>query len=596
MKKIILTIASLFMALCVFAGEVPSSTALSVAKQFMNASSLTLVWDGTETTTKSLSEPVFFVYNVDGGGWVIVSAEDSVTPILGYSDTGSFSATNMPENLSGWMGSLRDEILKAREEKLTASAQVRQKWENPARVQTRAGASQKYLTTASWDQLSPYNNYLSNYVKNNGRTLSNLCTGCVATAMAEVLRFHKWPESGTGTLSSYTTATKGYSVTGYDLGHTYSWSSMPETYTNSATTTQKNAVAQLMLDCGVMVEMDYDTSSNGGSGAYTENILPALIEHMGYSKSAVLRYRTNFSTQEWMNMIVEDIDNERPILYSGSGDDGGHQFVCDGYDLDNTMLHINWGWSGSSNGYFTLTMDSGSGTFNEYQSAIFGLAPDKTGTSEYAEEILFYSYDYEDSVNGIEVVSGTVAKGETFELIAGKFYNAGNAAYTGAIKAVLTDKDGSWKEDLGETIEMTDDEDTEGLPAGYLFWLDSSDEAISCTITQDIALGDRIAFWYRLNDGSWIPVKTDKEDLSVPWEWACVDACAIKTGGSYSSGDVFYFELIPGNKGISSLTWTFDGSAAELSQTLTSGTHTVAAQIVFTDSTTETVSQTLVVK
>ena len=228
MKKIILTIASLFMALCVFAGEVPSSTALSVAKQFMNASSLTLVWDGTETTTKSLSEPVFFVYNVDGGGWVIVSAEDSVTPILGYSDTGSFSATNMPENLSGWMGSLRDEILKAREEKLTASAQVRQKWENPARVQTRAGASQKYLTTASWDQLSPYNNYLSSYVKNNGRTLSNLCTGCVATAMAEVLRFHKWPESGTGTLSSYTTATKGYSVTGYDLGHTYSWSSMPE--------------------------------------------------------------------------------------------------------------------------------------------------------------------------------------------------------------------------------------------------------------------------------------------------------------------------------------------------------------------------------
>ena len=95
-------------------------------------------------------------------------------------------------------------------------------------------------------------------------------------------------------------------------------------------------------------------------------------------------------------------------------------------------------------------------------------------------------------------------------------------------------------------MEMTDEEDTEGLPSGYFFYLPSSDP-VECTITEDIALGDRIAFWYRLNDNSWAPVIIDHENLAYPWEWACVDACFIDVKTSYSSGDVFYYKLIPGN-------------------------------------------------
>ena len=603
MKKIFLTIAAmLLIGINAFADKVSSATAQSVAKKFMGASSVTLVWDGNEAQAKAGTDPVFYVFNVSGGGWVIVSAEDCTTPILGYSDTGSFRSDNMPVNIAGWMGSIREDIKKAREDKLSATVEVRQRWDNPIRIATRAGESKKTLTTASWDQLTPYNGYLSKYVKNGSSGVSSLYTGCVATAMAEVLRYHQWPEKGTGTLDSYTTRTKKYSVTGYDLGHTYDWNNMPLTYSNSSSTTQKNAVAQLMLDCGVMVEMDYGTASIGGSGAYPEDIVPALVEHMGYSKQATLRYRSNYTARKWLEMIRYEIDNNGPVLYGGSGNDGGHQFVCDGYDADNAMLHINWGWSGDDNGYYSLTLSiPGSYTFDEGQSAIFGLVPDKTGTSEYGDcEITMINYDfegYEDAVNGLEVISGTVAKGETFQLIAGKIYNGSSQNYLGAIKVVLVDKNGNWKEDISEPMEMTEGEDDdEGLGAGYVFWLDDS-EAFSCKITKDISLGDRIALWYRLNDGSWTPVIIDHEDLTVPWEWACVDACFIKVPDTYSSGTPFYYEIIPGNKGISGIAWSLDGSSVSgFVSSLSSGTHTVKAVITFTDNTTETVTQKIVVR
>ena len=502
-------------------------------------------------------------------------------------------------NLAGWMGSIRNDIRKAREDRLSATVEVRRKWDNPVRVATRAGESKKVLTTASWNQLSPYNGYLSQYVKRYGSGVSRLYTGCVATAMAEVLRYHQWPEKGTGTLEGYTTESNSYTVTGYSLGHSYDWDNMPLTYSNSATTEQKNAVAQLMLDCGVMVHMDYGTD---GSGAFAEDIVPALVEHMGYSKQATHRYRSNYTIQKWLEMIRYEIDNNGPVLYGGTGNDGGHQFVCDGYDADNAMVHINWGWSGSDDGYFSLTLSiPGSYTFDEGQSAIFGLVPDRSGTSEYGDcEITMINYDfdgYEDAVNGLEIISGTVAKGETFQLIAGKIYNGSSQNYLGAIKVVLVDKNGNWKEDISEPMEMKDgDDDETGLGAGYVFWLED-DEAFSCTISKDIALGDRIALWYRLNDGSWTPVIIDHEDLTVPWEWACVDACFIKVPDTFSSGAPFYYEIIPGNKGISSIAWSFDGTTvSDLVSLLSSGTHIVKAVITFTDNTKETVTRKIVVR
>lgn len=577
-----------------FADVVPSGTAYSVAQQFMNASSLTEVWDGNEADTKASQDPVFYVYNVDGGGWVIVSGDDCATPIIAYSDTGSFTADGMPSNISGWLGTIRKEIRLARENGLKANNNVRNQWMNPGRKDTKASSGQKVLETPNWDQGSPFNNYLSQYVKSNGKGVTGLYTGCVATAMSEVLYYHKWPEKGTGTLASYSTESKNYTVSSIDISsHTYDWSNMLESYGSSATTAQKNAVAQLMLDCGVMVQMDYTTS---GSGAMSYDIVPALIEHMQYSKAAQLKYRMDYSIEEWMQLIVDDIDNCGPILYSGvDSSQGGHEFVCQGYDLDTYKIYINWGWSGSNNGWFAFDLDiSGSYTFSEYQDAVFGLVPDKDGTSEYPadaenERIELDTYSNSGtSYYGITLENGTVATGETFTLGGGVFFNMGTSDYSGGLKVVLTDKDGNWKEDVSDEDLFGDD----SVQSGYGFT-----EEIDCTITSDIKLGDRLAFWFLLSNGSWIPVKYDKSSYAGIFEWACIDATFIKVDDSYSAGDKFYFTLIPGNTTIKSLEWYYDGSVTSASYvTLTSGKHTVAASITYSDGMNETITQEIVVK
>jgi len=612
MKRIFVSMAFLCLSLWAFSEEVPSSRALSVARQFMGTDGLSLSWDGSEAATRAVGEaPSFYVFNVSGGGWVIVSAEDSTVPILAYSETGSFRVEGMPGNLRSWFDAMRGDIRRARLEGLRPSLEVQALWENPRRPETRAGSSDKVvLETAEWSQESPYNNYLSTYVTSSSGSghghgpggssssgVSGLYTGCVATAMAIVLHYHQWPVKGTGTIGGYSTATKGYTVAEINISeHEYDWDNMLSSYGNSATSEQKNAVALLMLDCGVMVEMDYTTS---GSGAYSENMVPALTEHMQYSKAAQLRYRMDYSYEEWMTMIKYEIDHNGPLLYSGVTDDNeGHQFVCDGYDLDNDKVHINWGWGGSDNGYFTLTLET-SYTFDLYQSAVFGLVPDEDESSVDAGFVLEMAYDTDCGYPGVSLQSGTVATGETFVLDAGLIYNPSGQEYTGAVKAVLVDKDGNWKEDVSATYDWADlpfpTADDYKEYEGQIDLVELMD--VECSITEDIALGDRIAIWYDCA-GTWTPVGVDHEDLTCPETWACVDACFIKVNDSYAAGDRFYFSLIPGNTGISAISWTFDGTSCDplSSVALTSGTHTVRAEVSFTDNTSETITQTIVVE
>ena len=589
MKKILFAIFPLFLGLSALADEVPYATALSVAKQFMETEDLTLVWDGSGLQDDTAGAPAFYVFNVKGGGWVIVSGEDCATPILAYNDTGAFKHEGMPSNLRWWMGSMQKDILQARIDGVKATEAVRDRWANPVRIKTRAGGKVQ-LTTAKWDQGSPYNNYLKNYVfrsKTATSGISNLYTGCVATAMAITLKYHGWPEHGTGTIPSYTTSSYGYYVTGANIEeHVYDWDNMLMSYRGSSTTAQKNAVAQLMADCGMMVQMDYST---GGSGAFSESIVPALTEYMGYSKAAVLRYRENYSAEEWINMIVEDIDNGRPVIYSGvdegsSGQDAGHQFVCDGYDTAEGKISINWGWSGDGDGFYTLSLAMGTYTFDSGQSAVFGLEPDRDGSSTEADPELIMGYNSGSSVNGLKV-SGTVAKGSSFTLSAGVLWNYGTSSHTWTVKAVLVDKNGNRKQDLSGTRSLT-----------ISSYGGTTLSSLSCSVTSDLALGDRVALWYK-SGSDWAPVRYDRSDLARIWEYAYVDACFIKVPENCSAGDRYYFTLIQGNTGIRSLTWSYDGSATSAdSVKLTAGTHTVSAAITFTDGSTETIIQKIVVK
>ena len=591
MRKILISISLLCLSLGALADVVPSDRAYKVAQQFMNSSVLTEVWDGNEAETKSPLDPVFHVFNAQGGGWVIVSGDDCTVPILAYNESGRFDKYNMPPAMSWWLGMMRDEILEARKARKSGTENTRYRWSHPGGIETKAGSVRKTLETACWDQEAPYNRLLSQYVTKNGTGVEDLLTGCVATAMAEVLRYHHWPEHGTGTLSGYTTDSFRYSVAGFSIeDHQYDWDNMPLNYDSSWTEGQKDAVAQLMLDCGVMVMMDYGTNS---SGAYPEDVVPALTEHMQYSKRAELKSRSYFTDDQWLSMIKYDIDNCGPIIYGGSTTGGsGHQFLCDGYDMEGKRLHINWGWSGRDNdAWFTLALSiPGSYTFSERQVAVFGLVPDRDGTSTYPDaDIKLMSYGFGNSVNGVYLQRGTFAPGETFYINAGKFINRSYSVdYTGAVKAVLVDRDGRWKEDASEPLEVAD-----VITPNSLFWFEG-DDALPCSVSGPLALGDRIVFWYLLNDGTWKPVITDDSDLSHPWGVAYADACFIKTPASYRNGSTFPLVIIPGNRDISGVAWTYDGTPENSgSVTLTSGTHTVSAELTFSDGTTETITQVL---
>ena len=597
MKKTILSISLLCIGLVSFADVVPSSKALSVAKEFMNNSSLTLVWDGNDAATKGSEDAAFYVYNVSGGGWVIVSAEDSATPILAYSDKGSFTPDDMPSNMKGWLGIMKKGLLEVREKGAKPSAEVKAKWDHPGRRVTKAD-NQVVLETVNWDQDSPYNGYLKNYVKKNNQGVSGLYTGCVATAMSEVLKYHKWPEHGTGTIGGYTTSSSSYTVSSFSIeNHTYDWDNMLNTYGSSYTTAQGNAVAQLMADCGIMVEMDYTTS---GSGALSTDIIPALVEHMQYSKSAQLKFRTNYSSKEWFDMIKYDIDNVGPILYAGDDpENGGHQFVCDGYDADNGMVHINWGWSGDGNGFFTHTLSvtisvssySSTDTFSQSQSAIFGLTPDRDGSSTYPEDnedtpnLGLISYvSGKTTYSGVSI-SGTLAKGQTFELTPQVIFNDGAADFDGYLKFVHVDKDGNWVEDVSSATSFS-------LEKSYL----KRGSKFSCSYSKDPEFGDRIVLWHSTSTG-WSAVGYNKDDYSAIWSYALVDVSVINVDDSYSEGDLFFFRLSPKNTVISNVEWKLDGETQTGNGVaLTSGTHEVSATITYSGNTKETIYQTLNVK
>lgn len=597
MKKTILTCLALTLTLSASAAVVSLSKAESVAKAFMGASSVTLAWDGNESvaTRASAVAPAFYVYNISGGGWVIISAEDCVTPVLGYSDTGTFKTDGMPANISRWFGVIRDDILQARSDKLEQTEAVRNKWNNPMRVRPKTASGYKLLDTPLWNQGTPYNKLLSTYVKKNGSGVSNLYTGCVATAMAEVLYYHKWPEKGTGTLAGYTTASYSYTVSSIDISqHTYDWDNMLDSY-SSYNTTQADAVALLMLDCGVMTQMDY---SSQGSGTMSEYVVPALVEHMQYSKAAQIKYRMDYTTEEWMDMIAYDIENCGPILYGGqdtssSGQDAGHQFVCTGYNLSDVTVYINWGWSGSNNGWFTLDLAiPGSYTFDSGQSAIFGLVPDRDGSSEYPDdkesERLTLEY-YSSSYTGLMLKSGTVESGQTFSMSAGVIWNLGESDYSGKLKLVLVDEDGNLLEDNVSADVSLSLEQFYGSDVTFTNCKFSTPDA-------DINVGDHLEIWFSNSSGGWSPVNYNVEDYSCTGVWQIVDASFIKVKGSYSDGDKYYFTLIPGNTPVSSIVWSYDGTVTTNAfVSLTSGTHTVTAAITYTDNTSETITQDLVV-
>ena len=310
-------------------------------------------------------EGCFYVFNNGEESFVIVGADDRCTPILGYSTNGSFNLGKLPANMQVWLDGYAREIRLAIEANAPENPNHLVQWKRL--LQTPEGNDEpkrdSYLLTSTWEQGSGYNNYCPVM---NGQ---HVVVGCVATAMAQIIRYHQSPSRGFGKKtynhSSYGTQSVDFDTTEYD------YSLMPDRIRRSSSAAEKDMVSRLCYHCGVVVNMNYQNPSHtSGSGSQTSRI-PEGLMHFGYTDAILYVRDNNISDSAWKALIRTEIDNLRPIEYSGVNEEGGHAFVLDGYN-NNDQYHFNWGWGGYCDGFYTLTTMQG---FTASQDMVINIKP-----------------------------------------------------------------------------------------------------------------------------------------------------------------------------------------------------------------------------
>ena len=373
----------------------------------------------SRTATTASPSDAYYVFNNDAGGFVIIAGDDAVTPVLGYTSTGSFDAENLPDGLK--------DLLKSYERQIAALG------DNYVANQTAtrtAFTGEKLLNTAKWNQGNPFNKYTPN----------NYVTGCVATAGAIVMKHHGYPAKGTGS-HSYTW--NGQTLTA-NFEHTYDWASMPDKYdgTNDAAF---DGVARLMADLGVAVEMNY---AKDGSGSYIGNLVTALQKYYGYSKLSHLMAIEDVGAEAWNGRLREEIDANRPVLYAASDPaGGGHAFVIDGYKDES--FSVNWGWGGYCDGFYkigALNPESvGKPTGDKYnvgQSAVFGMQP-SDGTEKVS------GMGFLTNVGELQMLNMNITdvkKGQNGVIFSAPIGNTGDQPYTGEAAVALMNAKGEMRE------------------------------------------------------------------------------------------------------------------------------------------------------
>ncbi len=356
------------------AGKVSQADALKKAKAVLPGRQFVLQKYSTTSKGQEVKDP-FFIFNVEyGGGFVLVSADDRTEPILGYSSNGNIDLEKIPDNVKKWLEGYASQMAALEEGRLVVAS----------KAGTRGDKTNiSPLMSSTWNQYEPYNlmcpDATGKDYNESGYDMGNRCvTGCVATAIAQVMYYYKSPASSPA-IPAYTSKTLGIQL-GELPATTFKWDKMKNTYSNKETGESADAVAELMRYVGQAFQMNYNTAESGGSAASVRT--DAMINYFGYSKNLHRINRDNYSATQWENIIYEELRNNRPVPYSGQSSTSGHQFVCDGYK--DGLFYLNWGWGGHLDGYFVLSIadpggDQGAGGSNgayQYdQDAIINFAP-----------------------------------------------------------------------------------------------------------------------------------------------------------------------------------------------------------------------------
>lgn len=374
----------------------------------------------SRTATTASPSDAYYVFNNDAGGFVIIAGDDAVTPVLGYTSTGSFDAENLPDGLK--------DLLKSYERQIAALGSSYQANQTATRA---AFTGEKLLNTAKWNQDKPFNMHTPN----------NYVTGCVATAGAIVMKYHGSPAKGTGS-HSYTWNGKTVSAS---FEHTYDWANMPAKYDGTSDDAAFDGVARLMADLGVAVEMKYNKT---GSGAYIGDLVTALQKYYGYSKLSHLMAIEDVGAEAWNGRLRDEIDANRPVLYSASSPSGGgHAFVIDGYKDES--FSVNWGWGGYCDGFYQIGAlnpeSNGKPEGDQYnigQSAVFGMEP-SDGTEKISD------MGFLTNVGGLQMLNMNITdvkKGQNGIIFCAPIGNTGDQPFNGEVAVALMNAKGEMRE------------------------------------------------------------------------------------------------------------------------------------------------------
>ncbi|WP_025842802.1 thiol protease/hemagglutinin PrtT [Porphyromonas gingivicanis] len=390
MRKLFLSVFLLFWGtMMLTAGPVSPKEARAIAERFFSNSALrsggTIELTYTHAPQGALRngsevQPYYYIFNRGTDeGFAIVAGDDRMHELLAYSDKGHFDMSKAPEHLLWWLGQYDIQI----------NALLQAPWS----IETNARSTTSTTTFRSskspllegeqilWDQDYPFNSKCPKDPVTGSRTY----TGCVATAIGQVMRYHKWPDAGVGSHSyiDETYKDQGKAVErSATFGNPYNWDNIPANPSAGIPSAQVQELGQFLSDVGIAVNMQY---SSQGSASWEAHVVRALKENFKYRKDLKLAFRVQYELPKWKELIQKELDQNRPVFYCGAGTGGGHAFVCDGYNADG-KFHFNWGWSGNANGYYELTAlkpgaaGIGAGSLGDYslsQSIILNVMPDK---------------------------------------------------------------------------------------------------------------------------------------------------------------------------------------------------------------------------
>ncbi len=377
MKKLLILFFTLAFTSVTYAEKVTEQQALQKAQQFFKDKGIVSANPRRAKKVEQQSDATqedFYVFNAENnGGFVIISGDDRTEEILGYADSGSLDMDNLPSNLKGWLEGYSKQIDVIRQENYSGQTTAR-------RAPSTPRAAIEPLIITKWGQDGPYNLMCPEI---DGK---HCVTGCVATAMAQVMYYHKWPQNACAAIPAYTAGTRQIQMAALPPT-TFKWDKMRDRYWEGETGESADAVAELMRYCGQAVTMDYniDESSSGV-------VLSTLINYFGYSKNVKRIYMSQHTLSQWEDILYKELSEGRPVLYEGASVSNAHEFICDGYD-GNGYYHFNWGWNGMADGFFLPSILYRFQLYGGYvarQAAIIGLEPEK------GETVKPYVYGFND--------------------------------------------------------------------------------------------------------------------------------------------------------------------------------------------------------